>query len=283
MAMNFDPRGALKRIKVGREGGRQVEVDYLQVKDRVTWVRLEHLDAHMETVIAHIDDRVVVVRALVSLSNGGSATGHGSAATAATDAVEKAETAAVGRALGYLGYGTQAALLEEVGVVDAPAERGGEETGERGDGEMRRNGETREGRIPTDGGELARLQVVAGRPAEPAADLMPSDPAEAVKWFRARVALMPALTIAEEQKAEVAKAIAHDLRAAGMSDSVRLAMYRALTGKESGTAMDPRELALLAQLTCRAKLLEQIGMQAEEAAGPATAAGSRGVRRNGGR
>ena len=261
-AMNFDARGALKRIKVGRDNGRQVEVDYLQVKDRVTWVRLQHTDAHMETSVVHVDEHVVVVRALVSLSNGGSATGHGSAAMAATDAVEKAETAAVGRALGYLGYGTQAALLEEAGVVDAPTEAPGN------------------GRVPADGAELARQQVANGKPAEPAADLIPADPAEAVKWFRARVAMMPPMTIAEDQKAEVAKAIAHDLRAAGMSDSVRLAMYRALTGKDTGTAMDPRELALLAQLTERAGMLEQIGLKAEQVAGAESAAKGR---RNGGR
>lgn len=102
----FDPRPYLRRIRV-----RGAEVEYLDVKWRLVWLRSDHPDAHVITDLVSNDDHVAVFRAEVILPNGGRATGYGSEAqTDFADYIEKAETKAIGRALAALGYGTQFAL-----------------------------------------------------------------------------------------------------------------------------------------------------------------------------
>lgn len=125
MSAKFDPKRYLTAVK-GKGGG-----EYLEVKHRIRWLRAEHPDAEMSTELIHYDpqNQVAVFKATVRLPGGGSATGW-ARETAKTfgDWTEKAETAAVGRALGALGYGTEFARDFEMvnpdgspHVADAPA------------------------------------------------------------------------------------------------------------------------------------------------------------------
>lgn len=116
----FDPGKHLIKIQ-GR--------DYLQVRDRLLWLRSDHPEAKVETCIEALSDNAATVRATITLPSG--AVGSG-LARETLDAVknlggayvEKAETAAVGRALAHLGYGTQFAIeLDEGHLADSPVER----------------------------------------------------------------------------------------------------------------------------------------------------------------
>jgi uncharacterized protein YbdZ (MbtH family) len=82
--------------------------DYLEVKWRLLWLRTEHPEAHIETELVKHEDGFALFRAMVSIPEGGSATGWGSeTSNDFRDFIEKAETKALGRALAALGYGTQ--------------------------------------------------------------------------------------------------------------------------------------------------------------------------------
>jgi hypothetical protein len=112
----FDPRTVLRRIQV-----RGREVEYLDVKWRLVWLRSDHPDAHIITELVSNTDNVAVFRAEVILPTGGRASGYGSEAQADfADYIEKAETKAIGRALAALGYGTQFAL--DFDVAGEPSE-----------------------------------------------------------------------------------------------------------------------------------------------------------------
>lgn len=114
---SFDPRAYLRRIQV-----RGTEVEYLDVKWRLVWLRSEHPDAHVLTQLVSNEKNVAVFRAEVILPSGGRATGYGSESQGDfDDYIEKAETKAIGRALAALGYGTQFALDFDAAVepVDA--------------------------------------------------------------------------------------------------------------------------------------------------------------------
>jgi hypothetical protein len=136
----FDPSRYLirlpKRARAADGSWKTVETDYLEVKWRLLWLRTEHPDAAITTeLVSHLDE-TAVFRALVSVPNGGSATGWGHETAADFgDYLEKAETKALGRALAALGYGTQFCEDFEfeqaetrVGagarVVDSPVDRG---------------------------------------------------------------------------------------------------------------------------------------------------------------
>lgn len=130
--MSTNPAAAVKTIKRG-----QGSFQYLGVADRVRWFREEHADGIIDVDLVQWDPAagVAVVKANVTIpSTGGTATGLGSACRSDLEAkvvkksvqpdqvesyVEFAETAAVGRALGKLGYGTDEAL-DEAGPVDTP-------------------------------------------------------------------------------------------------------------------------------------------------------------------
>jgi hypothetical protein len=89
-------------------------------------MRDRHPDATIETQLVSHSDNTAVFRAMVSIPDGGSATGWGSeSAGDFRDYLEKAETKAIGRALAALGFGTQFCPDFEFGaavgrVVDAP-------------------------------------------------------------------------------------------------------------------------------------------------------------------
>ncbi len=112
----FDPRSHLRRMNV-----RGREVDYLDVKWRLVWLRSDHPDAHITTDLVSHDGKLAVFHAEVVLPSGGRASGYGSeTARDFPDYIEKAETKAIGRALLALGYGTQFALDYEMGDEDSP-------------------------------------------------------------------------------------------------------------------------------------------------------------------
>jgi hypothetical protein len=102
---------------------------YLEVKWRLYWLREVHPDATIITEILNHNpaEEWCVVRATVVIPNGGSATGMvlQRPTTIAKDYVANAETSAIGRALGAVGFGTQFCPEFDQGeqVVDAPVER----------------------------------------------------------------------------------------------------------------------------------------------------------------
>lgn len=109
-AKPFDPRAHLRRMNV-----RGRDVDYLDVKWRLVWLRSDHPDAHITTELVSHDGKLAVFHAEVVLPSGGRASGYGSeTARDFPDYIEKAETKAIGRALLALGYGTQFALDYEM-------------------------------------------------------------------------------------------------------------------------------------------------------------------------
>ena len=97
----FDPERYLVKLK-GK--------DYLEVKWRLRWFRLENPNGLIKTeLIEHYPaEGLAVFRCQVYGQNGGEAWGWGQETRADfTEYLEKAETKAIGRALGALGYGTQ--------------------------------------------------------------------------------------------------------------------------------------------------------------------------------
>lgn len=118
----FDPARFLVSLK-GKE--------YLEVKWRLVWLRQEHPSADIDTELFKHDDKEAIFKARIVLPDGGSATGWGSETRSDFgDYLEKAETKALGRALGALGFGTQFTKdfdLEDVAgdehLVDTPVTR----------------------------------------------------------------------------------------------------------------------------------------------------------------
>lgn len=82
--------------------------DYLEVKWRIVWLRDAHPDAHIQTELVSNEEDRAVFRARVEIPGHGSATGYGSERQESfANFLESAETKAIGRALGALGFGTQ--------------------------------------------------------------------------------------------------------------------------------------------------------------------------------
>lgn len=97
---------------------------YLQVAHRLVWFREEHPEYSVTTDIIHHDDDYSIVRAEVKSPDGfilQSGTKKEDK-RGFPDHLEKAETGAVGRALGMLGFGTQFApeLDEGDRLADSP-------------------------------------------------------------------------------------------------------------------------------------------------------------------
>ena len=113
--MPFNPNNYLIKLK-GK--------DYLEVKWRLVWFREDHPDWGIETNVVSHTDKLAIVRAQICNDDGHVlATGTKSETPQGfADYLEKAETGAVGRALGMLGYGTQFAPEFDEGdrIVDSP-------------------------------------------------------------------------------------------------------------------------------------------------------------------
>ena len=134
-AQAFDPTRYLSKLsrrqKTADGAWKTIELDYMEVKWRLFWLRTEHPDAHIDTELhtLDLDRQFALFKATVSIPDRGSATGWGSeTADDWRDFVEKSETKAIGRALAALGFGTQ--FTEDHAfdptaekVVDAPVQR----------------------------------------------------------------------------------------------------------------------------------------------------------------
>jgi hypothetical protein len=102
---------------------------YLKVPGRVEMFREDHPLGVITTELVHLEPRVIV-RAVIHGADGTMiASGYGTApmigkgeSTWRDKEIEKAETAAVGRALGFAGYGTLAAFADDDrdNLADAP-------------------------------------------------------------------------------------------------------------------------------------------------------------------
>lgn len=100
---------------------------YLQVQHRLVWMREEHPDWGISTdVILRAEEYIVVKATIYSADNRILATAHKREDYAHfADALEKAESSAVGRALAFCGYGTAFAseFDEEERLADSPISR----------------------------------------------------------------------------------------------------------------------------------------------------------------
>jgi len=115
----FDPASKITDLR-----GKQ----YLEVKWRLVWFRGEHPNGAIVTETVTFDP--LIIRAQIMIDGKIIATGHGSANADGQKKVwtgreiEKAETAAIGRALAHAGYGTQFTEDAEGDyLADAPIER----------------------------------------------------------------------------------------------------------------------------------------------------------------
>ena len=105
------PKKPSRKLRVDQYRGRA----YLPVDERIYWFRYDHPNWTIQTEITYISDdgRFVVVRASLLDEQGRVyATAHkGRSADEGSDFIEKAETAAIGRALSLLGYSTSVYLM----------------------------------------------------------------------------------------------------------------------------------------------------------------------------
>lgn len=104
--------------------------DYLEVKWRLVWFRDTHPQGQILTDLVTVSDVAVIMKATILNGEGQVlSTGYGSAPLAnkavwSGREIEKAETAAIGRALAHAGFGTQFTDEEEGDhLADAPVER----------------------------------------------------------------------------------------------------------------------------------------------------------------
>jgi hypothetical protein len=128
---SFEPSRYLTKLSRRQRSAdgswRNVELEYMEVKWRLLWLRTEHPEARIETQLEKHEGDLAIFRARVTLPSGAESTGWGSeTADDWKDFIEKAETKALGRALAALGFGTQFcedfdfAQGSEDKVVDAP-------------------------------------------------------------------------------------------------------------------------------------------------------------------
>lgn len=124
MAEGFEPARYLSKLK-GK--------DYLEVKWRLVWLRDEAPESQIRTEHVLLNENIAVFHAIATRIVDGEVKGVGEGYGSETpkdfgDYIEKAETKAIGRALGALGYGTQFCDDHDFGadqgrVVDAPVGR----------------------------------------------------------------------------------------------------------------------------------------------------------------
>jgi hypothetical protein len=108
--------------------------DYLQVAHRIIWFREDHPDWIMEVSFPILEKDIVLAKATITDEKGQiRAIAHRTEFS--MNDLENAETGAIGRALGHLGYGTQfcTELLENEGkkLADSPIQPGQSEASVR--------------------------------------------------------------------------------------------------------------------------------------------------------
>jgi len=114
----FDPKSKISNLR-GKE--------YLEVKWRLVWFRDERKDGAILTDV--VSTNPLMVKATIMDGSKVLATGYGTAQVKAAAVwngreVEKAETAAIGRALAHAGYGTQFTDEDEgEHLADSPVEK----------------------------------------------------------------------------------------------------------------------------------------------------------------
>lgn len=122
---NFNPQDHIR--KIGNK-------DYLDIVWRVKWFRTEYPKNRLDTELLATDGCIIFKATIYHEDGSIWATGHGSApafgngqSTWKTREIEKAETAAIGRALKNIGFGTEYAFDDEDSdgdyLADAPVER----------------------------------------------------------------------------------------------------------------------------------------------------------------
>lgn len=116
---NFNPKDHMIKLQ-GK--------DYLLVADRILWFRTANQTGSIQTDLIQFDSTIAVVKATVIIDGMIVATGYAACLATAGKMgryLEKAETGAIGRALGIAGYGTQFSgdeLDEGDQLSDAPRE-----------------------------------------------------------------------------------------------------------------------------------------------------------------
>lgn len=135
MTAQFNPTDHMTKLK-GK--------DYLEVKWRVLWFRTKHPKGNIDTDVQVLSDSVAIVKAVI-YDDDGTRLASGMATVRSADNarmswagrdVEKAETAAIGRALAHAGFGTQFtgedegdfladSSVEPSNVTDMPQEQNG--------------------------------------------------------------------------------------------------------------------------------------------------------------
>ena len=124
--MAFDPKPYLKKLGTNKDGTPRM---YLETAYRVLWFRTENPLGTIRTELIQIDPTPVFRAEILNADGVLLATGYGSAqqkagAVYSGREIEKAETAAIGRALGNAGYGTQFDGDDDSDhLADSPTER----------------------------------------------------------------------------------------------------------------------------------------------------------------
>lgn len=172
----FDPKDHISHLK------NDPTRPYMEVKWRIAWFRSEFPRGQVSTQLVSHSDTGAIVRAEVTAINeggeiAGTATGYGSCtAQEFREYIEKAETKAIGRALGLLGFGTQFADdfadAEDGAIADAPVNlrnnsQGGQRTPRAPQGSHRATGGGRGGNRATKG-QMDMIRIMgAERGIEP--------------------------------------------------------------------------------------------------------------------
>jgi hypothetical protein len=128
MASSFDPKPYLTKLGTNKDGTPRW---YLPTAQRVLWFRTDNPLGTIRTELIQMDGMPVFRAEILNADGILLATGYGSAlpkagAVWAGREIEKAETAAIGRALGHAGYGTQfdGEDGDDTGhLADSPVER----------------------------------------------------------------------------------------------------------------------------------------------------------------